>query len=170
MEKYIRRRVQLSFFYNLYLNFYSSEYLTFKALADIICTTSHKVKKCYILPTEYLYVLYISQKKHRSSSHIALNDWFSYLKRQVFTVRYATSLQRNCIRFRPYMGYHVTRNLSLRLFPLLFPHLNTNWNTNKNLCYNALAENFGGTQSVSCETTARHVTQNTSDRHTYASS
>jgi len=55
-------------------------------------------------------------------------------------------------------------------FPLLFPHLNTDWNTNKNLCYNILAEHFCGTQSVSCEATARHLTQNTSNRHTYTSS
>ena len=39
--------------------------LTFQSLAFSVCTTSLKVKKFYILPTEYLFVLYVlvSQKK-----------------------------------------------------------------------------------------------------------
>jgi hypothetical protein len=50
--------------------------LTFESLAVsicTICTTNLKVQKFYILPTEYLSVFYVSQKK--SFSYIAL-DWF----------------------------------------------------------------------------------------------
>jgi hypothetical protein len=38
-------------------------YLTFQSLAVTICTTSLNTKKFYILTTEYLYLLYVSQEK-----------------------------------------------------------------------------------------------------------
>jgi len=38
---------------------------------------SFNVKKSYILPTEYLYVLYVFQKKKQwSFPYTALTDWF----------------------------------------------------------------------------------------------
>jgi hypothetical protein len=36
--------------------------LTFQSLA--VCTNSLYVTKFYIIPTEYLYLLYVSQEKH----------------------------------------------------------------------------------------------------------
>jgi len=33
-----------------------------------------KVQKFYILPTKYLYILYLSQEKHRSFPYTTIND------------------------------------------------------------------------------------------------
>jgi hypothetical protein len=39
--------------------------VTFSCLAVSTCTTSLNVQTCCMLPTEYLYVLYISRKKSK---------------------------------------------------------------------------------------------------------
>jgi len=47
-----------------------------KSLAVSVCTSSLNVKKSYILPTEYLCVLYVSEKEILKFSYTALADWF----------------------------------------------------------------------------------------------
>jgi len=52
-----------------------SRKLTFQNLAVTVCSTSRYFQKFYILPTEYLYLLYVSQEKHRRFPYRTLNDW-----------------------------------------------------------------------------------------------
>ena len=44
------------------------------SLAVTVCTTSLNIKKFYILPTQYLYLLYMSRENHRSFPYPTLND------------------------------------------------------------------------------------------------
>ena len=53
----------LSIRINLFFS-HSQDTLTFRSLAATVCTTSLNIQKFYLLPTEYLYPLYVSQEKH----------------------------------------------------------------------------------------------------------
>ena len=66
--------------------------LTFGSLKVTACTTSLKKSKVAILSTGYLYVLYISQRKHRIFPYSTLNDWFLLPRWRVFTARYELGL------------------------------------------------------------------------------
>jgi hypothetical protein len=63
---------------NLQIFFSDLSMLTFESVAVTvrICTPSIKIKKFYILPTEHLYLLYLSQKKHRRFLYTTLNERF----------------------------------------------------------------------------------------------
>ena len=67
--------------------------MTFQSLAVTICTTSLGIQKFYILPTEYLHHLYMSNEKNiEVFPHTTLNDRLLQSRRQVFTARYDLGL------------------------------------------------------------------------------
>ena len=47
--------------------------LTFESLAVTICTTNLNTQKFYILPTQYLYLLYVSQEKKSEDFPVQLS-------------------------------------------------------------------------------------------------
>jgi hypothetical protein len=77
--------------YCLFFIFMFSQ-VTYQNIAVTVCTTSFNAQKFYILPTEHLYLLYVSQEKLRSIPCTTLNDRLLQPRRQVFTARYDLGL------------------------------------------------------------------------------